>query len=127
MRHVSTPESTIKVGVIRSRMTRVSIRSLLSGEAGSSVERCVVVLDPSWMARGSRASGHVIALEPSETQGRGLEPYIHDSAGALSKQGGGFQYYDDTWQHVNLYLTFFLNLQVPIHLQTKSLPVFPIS
>jgi hypothetical protein len=69
MGHMSAPESTIEAGAVRSRWTCVSAGSLLSSEAGSSVEGHVVVADLSWMARGggagSSASGHVAAPETS--------------------------------------------------------------
>jgi hypothetical protein len=69
MRHVSAPEPTIEAGAVRSRWMCVSAGSLLSSEAGSSVERRVVVADLSWMARGggagSSASGYVAAPETS--------------------------------------------------------------
>jgi hypothetical protein len=65
MGHVSALEPTIEAGVIWSQRTSVSAKSLLSGKAGSSAEGCVAAPDPSWMAKGSRASGHVASLEPS--------------------------------------------------------------
>jgi hypothetical protein len=85
-------------GAVRSRKTRVSTGALLGGVVGSDVEGHMVASEPSWMVRwGLEPQYTWLCRSPPRQRGGVQSVGTRGNAGALPKQGGGFQSRDGMW------------------------------